>query len=313
MAIYKFRPRYTSEDTASPYVERRQRFSILGCIVCCFRTGCSSRLRMFTSLTLLCALWIAASNMSSIIGIIENQSPLQAHRQSYGFVDVPKWKWTLQREFYKRVHSTTKNFVLPSSPVGFSSWYESNVLVDFICPSEELIGNNWWICNPKHLDLKRGCTVYYSGPPFDSALETSLREALPTCTIHIFDPSLPSTSNITDTKIQYYPWGFAETNGRIVNSKNTTFDVKTMKRTRKELGHRQVDLLLLHCNGCEWNIDYSNINQVVVVMSNLKNMHWFDTMNEKNYVLFHKEQVEFGGRAFYQSLSYMKLRNSFFA
>mmetsp|Transcript_22855 Transcript_22855/g.26052 ORF Transcript_22855/g.26052 Transcript_22855/m.26052 type:complete len:322 (-) Transcript_22855:114-1079(-) len=320
MTIYKFRPRYTSKDTSS-VSPGNDSYSVLWSFsICCFRAGCSSKIRFLISTITMLALWVATNNVSSIIGIIESQSPLQAHRQSYGYVDLPKWKWRSLKEHYKRVHSTPRNTVFPSSPVGVSTWYKSNVGVDFTCSEEHLLLDYWWICNPRHLNLKRRCTVYSSGPPNSLAVEHALEELLPSCEIHLFDPlNKAYTGNVLNKKIrasriQSHPWGFAERERKGSNSFNVTIDLNTIKGTMKKLGHSQVDLLLLYCNGCEWTLDFSEIQQVLVVVKGIQNMDWFGDMNKNNYVLFHKEPIEvFGTAEKYHLLCYLKLRKAFFS
>jgi len=319
MTIYKFRPRYASTDTSS-VSPGNESHSLWRCIVCCFQAGCSSKLRAFAFTITLLALWVAVNNLSSMVGIIENQSPVQAHRQSYGYVDLPKWKWKSQREFYRHVHSTPRDLVFPSALSEMPVWYESNVEVDFTCPDEHLLIDHWWICNPQHLNSKRGCTVYSSGPPNSLAVEYALEELLPSCDIHHFDPlnKKEVENNLTNetaktSKIQSHPWGFAERGRRGSNSVNATFDLKTIKGTMEKLNHSHVDLLLLYCNGCEWTLDFPDIQQVLVVVKGIQNMDWFDDMSKKNYVLFHKEPIEVSGvPGKYHLLSYLRIRNAFF-
>lgn len=212
MAIYKFRSRYSEDDTSHLLVENRPREpSSLwwACLLCSARALCSSRIRVFISLVVLLAISAAGYNVSTILNFVDNQSSMQAHRQSFGYVDIPKWKWQSQKQYYKnkRANASPKSSALPT-PDQVPAWYKSNLEVDFSCPEEHLVGDSWWICNPR----QRGCTVYSTGPPIGLLTEKALAELLPSCEIHVFDPS-NRTKPINDnsTTIQVHSWGFADT------------------------------------------------------------------------------------------------------
>ena len=161
------------------------------------------------------------------------------------------------------------------------------------------------------------------------ATERALAELLPSCDIHVFDPfSLTKNENATQyddnstglsERIHVHPWGFANTTHIVTKAAaaavnhNATMQLKTLQETRNELGHDRVDVLLLHCGGCEWTLDYDDIQQVLVRVTGLQNVNWFDD-KWKQYALFHKQAVVVGGELGRgQSLSYLKLRSAFFA
>ena len=319
MAIYKFRSRYSDKDT-NPLLPDNQPKGPSSCWWTCIRCtiwkACSSRIRAFTSIILFLILFVAGQNASNILNYVDNQSQMQAHRQSFGYVDAPKWKWKSQQLYYKSIHTKSRSNVLPP-PDQVADWYDTNVQVDFACPNEHLVGDSWWLCNPRHLNTLPGCTIYSSGPPMGLATEHALAELLPLCEIHVFDPRNAGTldnSSGLHPSIQVHPWGFAERAQAVTNAaSNATIQLKTVQETRKELGHRRVDVLILHCGGCEWTLDYDDIQQVLVRVNGLQNDKWFDD-SWKHYVLFHKQAVAVGGvlgRG--QSLSYLKLRSAFFA
>lgn len=322
MAIYKFRSRYGNDDTSHLLPENQPRSPnslCWACIIFSFRLSCSSRIRCFTSVVVLLALTAAGHNASSIWNIIDNQSQTQSRRQSAGYVDVPKWKWKSQKDYFRSIHAKPYNLVQPVSPQETAVWYDSNVKVDFSCPDEHMVGNHWWVCNPKHLNKIRGCTIYSSGPPVGLLVELALQELMPSCDIHVFDPSYSKTAmvdsdNSTATaSLHVHPWGFSDRERTISNPNNTTMQLRTLQDTMHDLGHKSVDLLLVHCGGCEWSLDYGRIDQVLLVMNDVKDVNWFAAMTDKKYVMFHKQPIILGGvlgRG--QALSFLKLRDGFF-
>jgi len=260
------------------------------------------------------ALAAAGHNASSILRILDNQSATQAHRQSFAYVDVPKWKWQSQKDYYKRTHSNPRAQALPSTPAETAAWYQTNLQVDFVCPDEHLVGDSWWICNYQHLNKERGCIIYSSGPPMGMLTEKALSKLVPSCEIHVFDPSNTTTQlNPENSTIAVHPWGFGDETKSVLNSKNTTFDIKTIGDTMKDLGHRHVDLLHLQCAGCEWTLDFANVHQILVIANGMRSVEWFDAWSKNEYVLFHKQPVEVAGVLGQgQALSYLKLRPGFF-
>ena len=270
-------------------------------------------MRIFISIIALLICVTGGHNASSILNFIDNQSQTQAHRQSYGYVDIPKWKWKSQKQQYKSVHAKPRSTALPS-PGQVAEWYNANLEVDFTCPDEHLVGDAWWLCNPRHLNKIHGCTIYSSGPPRGLELETALADLVPSCDIHVFDPS-NMTKPIHDdtTRIHVHPWGFADRTQTLSSGvNNETLELKTIHDTKKELGHRRVDALLLHCGGCEWTLDYSDIPQVLVRVNGVQKVDWFDKQ-WRQYALFHKQPITVGGvEGLGQSLSYLKLRRAFF-
>lgn len=265
------------------------------------------------SLVTLLALAVAGQNASSVIRIIDNQSASQAHRQSFGYVDVPKWKWQSQKEYYKRSHAKSRTQVSPSTPQETAAWYEENLAIDFVCPDEHLVGDSWWICNYQHLNKQRGCVVYTSGPPMGLLAEKALAKLVPSCEIHVFDPSNSMKTPTENSTITVHPWGFGGETKSIMNAKNSTFDIKTIADTMQMVGHKHVDLLLLNCAGCEWRLNYDSVHQILVITHGMKKADWFDSWSKEEYVLFHKQPVEEAGVLGQgQALSYLKLRSGFF-
>lgn len=319
MAIYKFRSRYSENDT-SHLLPENQPAVPKSCwwtwIRFFFWTACSSRIRAFTSILVFLVLVVAGQNVSTILTFIDNQSQKQAHRQSHGYVDVPKWKWRSQQLHYKSIHAKPRNTELPP-PDRVVEWYDTNLQVDFSCPNEHLVGDVWWLCNPRHLNKIPSCTIYSSGPPMGLAIEHELATLVPSCDIHVFDPLNGAKNNNSSgpgQTIHVHPWGFADRAQLVTNSaNNVTMQLKTLQETRKELGHGHVDLLILHCGGCEWTLDYGDIQQVLVRVNGMQNTNWFDD-HWKQYALFHKQPVMVGGvMGRGQILSYLKLRSTFFS
>ena len=316
MAIYKFKSRYSEHDTSYLLPENQPRQSRpwwCACIICCCRAACASRRRAFASLLVILALAVGGNNATSILSAIDDQSPRQAHRQSYGYIDTPKWKWKSQQEHYKRVHSTSRIGNVPDLS-DISVWYDSNIEVDLTCPDQEVVANQWSICNPKHLDSQRHCIVYSTGPPSGLQLENTMQDLLPSCTIHFFDP-LKTTSNSTNSSVIVHYWGFSNATEAVTDANTGKMELKTVKDTMKTLGHSHIDLLVLSCGGCEWTLDLGQvpIQQALVVLNGVSDMGWFERMSENNFALFYKQPINVGGvlgRS--QVLSYLKLRKSFF-
>lgn len=254
-----------------------------------------------------------------------------AHRQSYGYSDEPKWKWRGKRDFYKNVHSRPANpsssaAVLPVAVADVPDWYDSNIRVDFLCAHETQIDEHVWVCNPGRLNHLRSCIVYTSGP--SRTLDHKLRQALPSCEIHSFDPSITTKeeddgddskntttadgSNTTNAAVTLHGWGFAETThgaegGRFFRSISDTMQL---------LGHRSIDLMVLQCGGCEWNLDYfsGQIHQLSIQFNDVQRAAIFEQFTSNYYVLFRKDPLSRSGTmGRRQALSYLKLKKGFFA
>ena len=89
---------------------------------------------------------------------------------------------------------------------------------------------------------------------------------------------------------------------------------RSITDTMKLLGHKSVDLFILQCGGCEWDLDYfgENIGQLSIAFHDATNVEVLDEFTNNNYVLFHRDSLEEqGGRV--QALSFLKLRKGFFS
>jgi hypothetical protein len=266
------------------------------------------------------------SNSSTIFHFIDNQSPAQAHRQSFGYINVPKWKWQSQRKHYKSLHIMSRS----KSPVPtidqLPKWFDTNVPLELTCPDEQLIEGGWWLCNLKHLNTVRRCTIYSTGPPLGLRTEYALAKLLPSCKIHFFDPYnatvLRNDNETIGNQISVHPWGFAGITHTYAPTSNSnaslgpSLQLKSLHDTSKALRHSHVDVLIVHCGGCEWTLDYQSIapSQVLVRVTGLQSVTWFDTEWKNRYALFHKQSVVIGGlMGGGQSLSYLRLKSAFFA
>jgi len=102
--------------------------------------------------------------------------------------------------------------------------------------------------NPKSIPQRQSET------PNTPTATTSPPKNMNQCEIHIFDPKAPlNPISPPHSSIIVHPWGFK---GSSIHVENNEYDFKSIQETIKLLGHEHtmIDVLLLDCNMCEWDI-----------------------------------------------------------
>ena len=174
-----------------------------------------------------------------------------------------------------------------ASPAEF---FEAAHPVEFECPDEERVGGGsggggyqWTVCDPSRIAGRvnrwgavggddgggggggGGCLIYTSARSVanDWSFETALRERTEVsasgeggggCEIHAFRPGITSDATTTakvaiPEGVTLHDWGFRGSKVDVPGN------FKTIQETMKALGHegRTVDVLMLDCDGCEFD------------------------------------------------------------
>jgi len=262
---------------------------------------------------------LARQTSSSEIALLDPSNPksefYQAYQQSFGFLDdIPNKSWKLMKE---RVRNQ-ENHLFPDDPMKETllafRWYQDNWEPDFSCQHERRIGGMGdgpkWVCNPHRIaqiSRTRKCLIYSVGSEGDFTFETGLYQALggkaassktkhqsSGCEIHVFDPKDYSSSipEEIESMIHFHPWG-------IVDEASVSTNFKTLQETVDILGHsgRIVDIFKIDCEHCEWktykdwlSVDLDLRQILVEVHGTPSNVNdFFETLQNENYVTFHKE------------------------
>lgn len=154
-----------------------------------------------------------------------------------------------------------------------------------------------------------------------SAMDTKSKAP---CEIHIFDPQ--DYSGKAPEGIHYHAWGIKsstdDANDAKTNRKEEGQEYKTFQETVATLGHqkRVIDVFKIDCEGCEWETYKDWFTSQVTMMQILVEVHksppqaidFFDTMQQKGYVTFHKEPNTIFGGGNCQEYAMLKLAPNFF-
>ena len=189
------------------------------------------------------------------------------------------------------------------------------------------------------------CLIYVSGGndlefgnqflDFSMARMRELREDkmsgvdLSVCEIHVFNhfisPDLLAKTVLEQVNgIHIHPFAFKPQNkvsmGVAVGVGASATAFKTLKETVKELGHsgKSLSLLVIDCEGCEWEIYRDLLSLDLSVQQVLIQMHgtpfianrFFTAMHNAGYAIFHREEV--GGSGNIYDYSWLKLAPSYF-
>lgn len=230
-----------------------------------------------------------------------------AYHDSDGYfydIPVPDWKRLMQRV------QSTPDCARQCEGEWAIAWYQNNFEPSFTCQHERRIGN-WgdggkWVCDPHRIGAQapvRGCLVYSVGSFNDFSFEERvLQDVSSDCEIHTLDPTIgENSSNLPhNKKVSFHPWGLA-------NADNGNY--KTLHTIVSELGHtsREIDILKIDCEGCEWSTYESwfaggvKIRQILVELHGGTDdgnppaaMKFLSFLKELGYVVFHKESNTVG-------------------
>jgi Methyltransferase domain len=325
----RFRPRYNFEDTVHLLPQDTPIPFHVRCHSC-LSYFCASRRRLAILIGMLIVFYLIVTNMDELFTQMERQSTRVAHRQSFGYFQEPNFQWIERAKHFQEVshdyHPPPKND--QSIPL----WYETHVMVDFDCPTlERVVGSasdpsKWWFCHLQHLHrLDHPCVIYTSGPPNGLLLEQKLQILLPSCDIHVLDPSGLSLTTLTNhSSIHVHPVGLAITNKQGTSSTTTpdtedghVMQFQSLPSIMTELGHDHIDLLVLNCAGCEWvifpHLIQVDLHQLIIQVHGMQQDSFFTKLTQAGFVLFHKAPtmwMQSMGRA--QVLSFLKFKKEFF-
>lgn len=234
--------------------------------------------------------------------------------ESLGFFnDIPNDEWRQMKAI-----SQTR----PIAPVQEESadryfrhpnlWYATHWEPNFSCRMEQLVGGlddgHKWVCDP-HRITAEDCLVYSIGSRGNVRFETSIRQLLPHCEVHVFDPTdyhetisaaLPSDST------HFHPWGLQESQNSTLHAVETLKNrsanrpagkYRSLQETLKILGHseRRIDIFKIDCDECEWATFHDwlefDIRQILVEVHDAPAVvdDFFQALRNAGYAIFHKE------------------------
>lgn len=205
-----------------------------------------------------------------------------------------------------------------------------------------------WVCDPHRIGdhVKRrmkaglnGCRIYsvdytlvkddyrrnrlqMKTAKFESAIEQAIGGGTE-CEIHVFDPFWEEDGVDFHRKeasnLYFHPWGLKGSGETDTTGRQGVY--KTFQETMELLDHRGViDILSLDCAGCEWTTFQDwldapiNIGQVLVEVHGSPQDYaipFFEAMQEKGYVTFHKENSLSKDGCCYE-YSFLRMRRTFF-
>lgn len=231
---------------------------------------------------------------------------------SEGFFDDIRdagWKRLMERI------QTTPSCAASCAAEPAAHWYQNNWEPNFTCLDERRIGR-WgdggkWVCDPRRIVAKaeagHGCLVYSVGSNNDFSFEESiLRDISPACEIHTFDPTIGDrpAKPLADEQITFHPWGLSNKNDG---------KYKTLQTIMQDLDHgnREIDILKIDCEGCEWSSYESwldkgiRIRQILIELHQgtegatpLPAMKFMESLSQRGFVIFHKEpNIQWAGGA----------------
>mmetsp|Transcript_17762 Transcript_17762/g.33711 ORF Transcript_17762/g.33711 Transcript_17762/m.33711 type:complete len:366 (+) Transcript_17762:102-1199(+) len=195
-----------------------------------------------------------------------------ATQQSYGYLrDISDESW---RSFQQR-SLTAPQYRFPEFPERAFGipirWFIKNLQPVVTCPMAERMGGlvdrgAFWMCEPGRLlekeesnsdssnnDTTPSCLVYSIG--YSGAFEDDLVERLPSCEVHVMDPTLPSPLPLVHPHVHWHPWGLTSTAVTTTTTQtNSSLLLLTLPEIQQRLGHvnRRVDVLKLDCDRCAW-------------------------------------------------------------
>lgn len=246
----------------------------------------------------------------------------RSHAESYGFfTDVRDADWCRLKE---RAYSTPNHAIKYKYGVGNgkaeqpNKWYQNNWEPTFTCLGEERQGMGdgpKWICDPYRLRSKKPCIVYSMGSANEFSFEENIHRNIGShCEIHTFDPTTFGGNSNKPPYVHFHAWGLdGSTHGRY----------KTLQRITQELGHRNVDIFKIDCEGCEWKtfMHWFNYIQPVQVLVELHSgttgaspvpaERFMRYMRKHGYAVFHKEPNTVGCKGACIEYAFVRLAPKF--
>jgi Methyltransferase domain len=98
------------------------------------------------------------------------------------------------------------------------------------------------------------CLVYSVGSKNQIAFEMAIKDLLPACETHTFDPTL-TAPYIGDAYSTFHPWGLGADNATATIRGGFQFKTQGVMSMYRALGHagRHLDILKVDCEGCEFD------------------------------------------------------------
>jgi hypothetical protein len=325
--------------------------SVIGSCLCSTVTAlgpifCANRKRGAVSVGAVALLALALINFIAP-RIYETSGHIGSHkmatRESLGlYRDIAGRRWADLRDKAREARRQSSRVTEPNAFAAAKDFHEK-YKIEFDCPNEKLVGGSdggnsaggsaWFICNPQGMPgayrarqaekrkvgllgfrkAKKGCLIYTSKRTSTLGFETALPNQ---CEIHVFAPGEISDATRINANLQsnihLHDWGFK---GISVQTNPGGGQFMTFQETVKELGHtdRDIDLLVLDCVGCEWDVmkdilpvsvqqaaatttsaiaeGVGDIMQIVVNLyekpASVNDL--FQAIKLNNYAIFHKE------------------------
>lgn len=240
-------------------------------------------------------------------------------RESLGFFEEPDEHWQWRKARHAEQMRRESAFQLSGFSDSGKAWFQIYYEPSFGCALEQRIGRigdgGKWICDPprivKKMTVDDGCLVYSVGSNGDFSFEWGVHDEISKhCEIHIFDPA-PLQTFMKGSVVNAMSKYMNDSHSGIPPS--ATYHAvamgpgtgeKTLHELRKTLGHtqRQIDILKIDCEGCEWSTYFTWLSIGATIRQILIELHWplgagapetahrfFQYLTDHGYVVFHKE------------------------
>jgi hypothetical protein len=161
------------------------------------------------------------------------------------------------------------------------------------------------------------CLVYSVGSSNEIHFEMAVKDLLPACEAHTFDPTL-TAAYIGDEYSTFHPWGLGADNVTSLVG-GIQFVTQSVLSIYRALGHegRRIDILKVDCEGCEYESMGSlfdaiakekiQVDQLLVELhiTNSPEKYWkilldfFAAADRAKMRIFHKERNHWGCDGYY--------------
>ena len=172
--------------------------------------------------------------------------------------------------------------------------YSCTVAARLGCPGD----GGKWICDPHRALTQDGCVVYSIGSNDEFSFEEAVHNFNPKCEIHTFDPTTPRPKNCPSF-VSFHAWALGTSDAPF------TYTIPTMMR---RLGHSNVSVLKVDCEGCEldvfvrpsFQVRDGAVQQILVEIHFNRNpgrVHdMLQFLSSKGYAIFSKEpNIQYSG------------------
>jgi len=271
---------------------------------------------------------------SQDLDIASNSVPVEKHLslvESSGFFRESDAHWKQRKALHAKQMKVERIHHRDAARAGGKDFWQVHYEPTFHCDFSERLGaagdGGKWVCNPSFVAeavvAGKPCLVYSVGSRGDISFERAVAHKISKkCEVHVFDPFQGSTWSF----LSYHPYALASSQGDVQKAIEG-MPSKTMREIVEDLGHegRDVDILKIDCEGCEWSTYKDWLTAGVNIRQILVELHWQHLQKDKvrqvreffkylfshGYVVMSKEPNTHGCRGECIEYGFLKLSPSF--